>query len=232
MRRLLPLVLLLLLALPSAGWAAVITSNASGNFSVGATWVGGVPPAAGDSFVVANTHNVTLDAVLGGAGFVGGTVQNGGTITVPVAANTGLIFTGDNNFTIDVGGLITMAGGAALDAANTFTITFTPATDGGAGFIINGDAVIRGAAKDHFALLDADLGEWAASGDVATVADPIVSITLDAGPSGWMENDLLAIAPAGRLPAHWDTCLVNETPVVGPVITVDGWQGEVLECGR
>jgi len=40
---------------------------------------------------------------------------------------------------------------------------------------------ITGATKDHFKLLGADVGQWAAAGDVAEVGD-VTSITLNEAP--------------------------------------------------
>ena len=40
---------------------ATITSTTSGNFSAGATWVGGVAPVDNDSFIIAAGHTVTYD---------------------------------------------------------------------------------------------------------------------------------------------------------------------------
>ena len=38
----------------------IITSAQTGDWDVGATWVGGVAPVAEDDAIIANTHTVTL----------------------------------------------------------------------------------------------------------------------------------------------------------------------------
>ena len=38
---------------------AAISTAQSGNWNVGATWVGGTPPTAGDDVTILNTHTVT-----------------------------------------------------------------------------------------------------------------------------------------------------------------------------
>src|SRR3990167_6129303 len=206
---------------------AVITAKTGArNWGTATDWVGDVLPSSSDSAVIPSTITMNLDGAYpaAGAGFLGITVQSGGILELPVAANWSLKLSGDKNFTIASGGTIRMVGGGALAAGNTGYFSFTPATDGGSGFVINGTATIKGATKDHFVLLGADIGQWAASADVATTGGNITTITTSTAPSGWLDGDLIAVTPTGITYSHWDTCLLNGAPV-GTALTVDGWNG-------
>jgi len=67
---------------------AVKTSTTSGNWSAGATWVGGVIPVDGDSFVIASGHTVTFDVDQSGmaTGMIAGTVT--GTLALTTTPGT------------------------------------------------------------------------------------------------------------------------------------------------
>ena len=61
MNRLKALLTAYLIFISSVCSAATITSNASGSWSIGATWVGGVKPVDGDAVVIAAGHYVLMD---------------------------------------------------------------------------------------------------------------------------------------------------------------------------
>jgi len=67
---------------------AVKTSNTTGLWSAGGTWVGGVAPVDGDSFVIATGHTVTFDVDQSGfaTGMVAGTIT--GTLALTTTAGT------------------------------------------------------------------------------------------------------------------------------------------------
>lgn len=100
---------------------ATITSAGAGNWGTGATWIGGVAPADGDTAIV--NHALVFDAdqtamVLG----VALTVNNGGSLTASTAAGTYLLkINGTAN--IESGGLLAAgSAGTPYPAGCTFTV--------------------------------------------------------------------------------------------------------------
>jgi hypothetical protein len=86
--------LFILTFISSVSFAQVtVTSAASGNWSEGATWVGGVVPSSIDLVIIESTHTVTIDAA--GALGTNVTINSGGTLNI--SGSGGAKFTGNLN---------------------------------------------------------------------------------------------------------------------------------------
>lgn len=86
---------------------AAITSAASGNWSAGSTWVGGVAPGNGDTATLAANHHVTVDVDV--------------TIGTSPAAGTFAIRRQGTSATSNTGGRLTIAAGKTLRLRGDFT---------------------------------------------------------------------------------------------------------------
>lgn len=140
---------------------ATITSAGSGNFSAGATWVGGVAPVNGDGFIIAATHtvvvdNATLIPVTGyAASSISGILQHAATGVSTLRM--------DGSLTVANGGTYHMRGNAILEFRGT-TVQYR-------GLIINGAAstnlIIEGADGMQSTTLSANADNGVTSFSVA-----------------------------------------------------------------
>jgi len=102
-----------LLTFSVPAWGAAITSAQSGNWSDTATWVDGAPPGVGDSFVIADTHVVTVIANV-----TTGDTSTTNTVRGALVINQDVVFTNNAPFTLSNSsgsGALTMHPGSTLD---------------------------------------------------------------------------------------------------------------------
>ena len=96
---------------------ATITSAATGNWSAGATWVGGSAPASGDDVVVTGAHDIAIDANPTTCASLTTTTYSG-TLT----QNAGQAFTVNGDIAWSGG---TFTGGDSTIISQTFSLTGT-----------------------------------------------------------------------------------------------------------
>lgn len=115
---------------------AIRTSTATGLFSAGATWVGGVAPVDGDAFIIANTHTVTFDMDQSAwAGMASSTINAGGTLIASTTAGAYVLKVVGN---LNVNG--TLQVGTSVAVPYPSTCTFTLDFSGGTSVMVVGSA--------------------------------------------------------------------------------------------
>jgi hypothetical protein len=191
-------------------------------------------PAAGDTLHVIGEHTgadtgtnwtVTMNETAvahnaygaGTDGAVAVTVGKRGTLNFGVVAATNYYLQCAGDLIVYSGGTFQMGvtgTGTTIPADSTAVLEFTPVADGGMGLIIRGGTVNTKhvTQKTPFRLLNAD----------ATIN--ATTLTVDVAPTGWADNDQIAVGSTTRTPGQCELGAINVAPV-GTAVTVDGFGG-------
>ena len=117
-----------------AGFAATITSNATGggNYNAGSTWAGGVAPTASDDVIIASGDIVSIPSGEA-ANSSTLTIQSGGTLQTTAVATI--------NGTVSVSGVLTF-GATSNNGAHTVTLTGNVTVNSGG--VVNANTPVTG----------------------------------------------------------------------------------------
>ena len=164
---------------------AAITTAASGDSNVAATWTGGVIPVEGDTVTVAAAHTLTIKgAHVWGADTATAALTINGTVQFDTAANTDLRLKGDLSLNTSTGRWIRNIPTATVTSKVRVNYSATPANlkyDGKIGQTGRFQEWTEiGAARTRLTTLTADLAVGATSATVAAA-------------TGWRVGDIIVI---------------------------------------
>lgn len=187
---------------------AAISSAASGNWSAGATWVGGVAPTSADTVTILNTHTVTLDTT--GCVCNTLTINSGGTLTASTTASWDLTsqkaITNNGTVTCDISSNVAVIGAIKYNASLSSTVADQEFSFGEAATV-----TLKGYSRKRITNLSSGISAGATS---ATVDDA----------TGWQIGDVIVFATTQAYNATPRTDKVTLTSVAGGNI---GWTGGI-----
>lgn len=189
---------------------AVYTSTATGNWSAGATWVGGIKPpsAGGHSIVIASGHTVTFDEAAGEYGddtttafTINGKLSFSRAMTTQLTVNGHIFTAAATTATFDMGS-------SASPIPSTYTATL----------ILNKSGAM---ANYKYGLFIADTSNASIYGATRTVNTTLVS-TISAGATsfdvadgtGWAVGDRFVLAETSGTVNHYDTGTISTITLV------------------
>jgi hypothetical protein len=196
---------------------AAISSAATGNWSIAATWVGSVVPTAVDDVTIVTGHTVTIDlaAVALSVTINGTNTTTFGVLTSSLAATSLTVQNG-----VTVGGYGKLNIDVSASAAYGFNVRLNAArsTTAGLGICLlvseAGGCSLKGFPRKRITTLSSGIS---AAATTATVVDA----------SGWQVGDTICFATTGAYAATPLTDLVTLTAIVGNVLT---WIGGVTNA--
>ena len=211
---------------------ATYTSAATGLWSAGSTWVGGVKPpsGAGHKIVVAAVHTVTFDEA---SGTYGDDTSSATASSNAIVVNGVLKFSSSVSTSLTCRGTLAIAGGGSLIIGTTAS----PIPSGVTSALILNDSATPGIGKHGLAYLP---GASTALGSVAINGRPMRRVTTMTAPAsagatsilvsdalGWEVGDSIVAATPNNDPANSQKLTVSS--VAGNVV---GFSATPLALGR
>lgn len=185
------------------------TTTASASSGDNFMLVPGIAPTTGTIASVTHTWSDTANT-----SYAGMVIGYNGTLQVPTTASTAYTMKMSHHIVVNPGGVfkVGVSAGDPIPSTSSFELTFVNSVNVDFGFYVRGSVYMYGTEKSSWHLLAAD------------AAANATSLTLDTTPTGWKDNDEIALGPTGRTATHNELGAINGT-VSSATISVDGFAG-------